>query len=130
MYPPNTKNPERLAVDDFALLDERYNTSDSPDFMKLLPALKLRCVAAHYLQKILLSLREEELIGFVSHETVSNLLKILNASRDYAEDAAKNQDLAHAFQEAMFQEWGINSEHVGEEAMENIARLNQTQGCA
>lgn len=117
-------------METFAQLDERCNTSDSPDFMKLLPAVKLRCVAAHCLQKILLSLREEELIGFISQETVSNLLKILNASRDFAEDAAKNQDLAHAFQEAMFKEWGISGDNVGEEAMENIARLNQTQGSA
>lgn len=128
MY-PSTTEADKLPVETFAKLDERYNTPDSPDWMKLLPALKLRCVAAHYLQKILLSLREEELIGFVSHETVSNLLKILNASRDFAEDAAKNEDLAHAFQEAMFSEWGI-SEEMGEEALENIARLNHTQGSA
>jgi len=129
MYPPNTKNPDRLAVDDFAKLDERYSSPDSPDWMKLLPALKLRCVAAHYLQKILLSLREDEVIGFVSHETVSNLLKILNASRDFAENASKNEHLAHAFQEAMFAEWGISDE-MGEEALENVARLNHTQGSA
>ena len=129
LYPSKAADVDRLPIETFAKLDERYNTPDSPDWMKLLPALKLRCVAAHYLQKILLSLREEELIGFVSHETVSNLLKILNASRDFAEDAAKNEDLAHAFQEAMLREWGI-SDDMGEEAMENIARLNHTQGSA
>ena len=129
LYPSTIDEGDILPVDVFAKLDERYNTPDSPDWMKLLPALKLRCVAAHYLQKILLSLREEELIGFVSHEAVSNLLKILNASRDFAEDAAKNADLAHAFQEAMLSEWGI-SEDMGEEALETIARLNHTQGSA
>jgi len=129
LYPSKAADADRLPIETFAKLDERYNTPDSPHWMKLLPALKLRCVAAHYLQKILLSLREEELIGFVSHETVSNLLKILNASRDFAEDAAKNEDLAHAFQEAMLREWGI-SDDMGEEAMENIARLNHTQGSA
>lgn len=129
LYPSNADKTVKLPVETFAKLDERYNTPDSPDWMKLLPALKLRCAAAHYLQKILLSLREEELIGFVSHETVSNLLKILNASRDFAEDAAKNEHLAHAFQEAMFSEWGISDE-MGEEALENIARLNHTQGSA
>jgi hypothetical protein len=129
MYPSNADKADKLPVETFAKLDERYNAPDSPDWMKLLPALKLRCVAAHYLQKILLSLREEELIGFVSHESVSNLLRILNASRDFAEDAAKNEHLAHAFQEAMFSEWGISDE-MGEEALENIARLNHTQGSA
>ena len=129
LYPSNADKADKLPVETFAKLDERYNTPDSPDWMKLLPALKLRCVAAHYLQQILLSLREEELIGFVSHETVSNLLNILNASRDFAEDAAKNEHLAHAFQEAIFSEWGISDE-MGEEDLENIARLNHTQGSA
>jgi len=129
-YRSNADKNSRLPVDALAKLDEKYNTPDSPDWMKLLPALKLRCMAAHFLQQILLlSLREEELIGFVSHQTISNLLKILNVSRAFAEDAVKNEVLAHAFQEAMFNEWGI-SEEMGEEALENVARLNNTQGSA
>eukprot|EP00535_Pseudo-nitzschia_heimii_P012093 CAMPEP_0197196342 /NCGR_PEP_ID=MMETSP1423-20130617/32306_1 /TAXON_ID=476441 /ORGANISM="Pseudo-nitzschia heimii, Strain UNC1101" /LENGTH=2211 /DNA_ID=CAMNT_0042650137 /DNA_START=205 /DNA_END=6840 /DNA_ORIENTATION=+ len=129
LYPSDADNDAILPVETFARLDERYDNPDSPDWMRLLPALKLRCVAAHYLQQILLSLPEEELIGFVSHETVSNLLKVLNASRDFAEDAAKNEDLAHAFQEAMFREWGIGDE-MSEEALETVAGLNHTQGSA
>ena len=129
LYPSNSENDEILPVEVFARLDERYSSPDSPDWMRLLPALKLRCVAAHYLQQILLSLPEEELIGFVSHDTISDLLKVLNASRDFAEDAAKNEDLAHAFQEAIFREWGIDDE-MSEEALENVARLNHTQGSA
>lgn len=118
-----------LPIETFARLDEKFNTRDSPNWMKLLPALKLRCVAAHYLQHILLSLREEQLIGFISQETISNLLNILSRSRIFAEKAVKNEDLAHAFQEAMFSEWGISND-MGEEALENVAKLNNTKGSA
>mmetsp|Transcript_13366 Transcript_13366/g.26848 ORF Transcript_13366/g.26848 Transcript_13366/m.26848 type:complete len:1000 (+) Transcript_13366:107-3106(+) len=120
---------EILSVEIFANLDEKISTRDSPKWMKYLPALKLRCVAAHYLQHILLVLREEYLIGFVTQKTISNLLKILNTSRAFAEDAVKNEDLAHGFQEALFSEWGIGDEG-GEEAFDNVARLNNTQGSA
>lgn len=110
-------------------LDAKFDTPNAPLWMKLLPALKIRCVAAHYLQHALLSLREEELIPLVDQETISVLLKSLNLSRDLAERAVKNEDLAHAFQEAMFSEWGLTDD-VGEEALVNIARLNNTQGSA
>lgn len=120
----------RLSVETFAKLDSKFNTPESPEWMKLLPALKLRCVTAHYLQQILLSLREEELIGFMSQETTSNLLQTLNISREFAEDVVKNEDITHAFQEAMLNDWGLDDETMGEEALVNIARLNNTQGSA
>mmetsp|Transcript_7450 Transcript_7450/g.21709 ORF Transcript_7450/g.21709 Transcript_7450/m.21709 type:complete len:1742 (-) Transcript_7450:1355-6580(-) len=126
---PNFERSELLSAEAFSKLDEKFNLRDSPKWMRYLPALKLRCVAAHYLQKILLSLREEQLIGFISQQAISNLLKILNMSRGFAEAAVKNEELAHAFQEAMFSEWGI-SDDMGEEALENVARLNNTQGSA
>ena len=125
-----TPRTPRLSVETFAKLDSKFSSPDSPEWMKLLPALKLRCVAAHYLQQILLSLREEELIGFISKETISDLLKTLNISREFAEDAVKNEDIAHAFQEAMLSDWGLNEDGMGEEALVNIARLNNTQGSA
>jgi hypothetical protein len=125
-----TPRTPRLSVETFAKLDSKFSSPDSPEWMKLLPALKLRCAAAHYLQQILLSLREEELIGFISKETISDLLKTLNISREFAEDAVKNEDIAHAFQEAMLSDWGLNEDVMGEEALVNIARLNNTQGSA
>ncbi len=110
-------------------LDSKFDTPTAPLWMKLLPALKIRCVAAHHLQQALLSLREEELIPLVDQGTISLLLNSLNLSRELAERAVKNEDLAHAFQEAMFSEWGLNDD-VGEEALVNIARLSNTQGSA
>ena len=57
------------------------------------------------------------------------LLDSLNMSRELAEDAVKNEDLAHAFQEAMFSEWDMD-EDMGEEALVRITQLNNTQGSA
>eukprot|EP00536_Pseudo-nitzschia_multiseries_P007846 jgi/Psemu1/240607/estExt_Genewise1.C_1890031 len=126
---PIFERSELLPAETFAKLDEKFLDRDSPKWMKYLPGLKLRCVAAHCLQKVLLSLREEQLIGFISQQAISNVLKILNSSRAFAEAAVKNENLAHAFQDAMFSEWGI-SDDLGEDALENVARLNNTQGSA
>jgi len=120
----------RLSVATFAKLDSKFNTPESPNWMKLLPAFKLRCVTAHYLQQILLSLREEDLIGVLSQETTTKLLQTLNISREFAEDVVKNEDITHAFQEAMLTDWGLDDDTMGEEALVNIARLNTTQGSA
>jgi len=57
------------------------------------------------------------------------LLDELNRSRDLAEAAAKNEDIALAFQEAILSEWGMDEEDR-EEALMNVARLSQTQGSA
>ncbi|KAG7370181.1 RalF-like Dot/Icm system translocated protein [Nitzschia inconspicua] len=115
-------------VDDFAKLDAKVNNPEAPNWMKLLPALKIRCVAAHYLQQTLLSLHEDEVFPLIPHETIEFLLKTLNRSRELAEDAVKNEDLAHAFQEAMFSEWEM--EDMGEEALVKISQQNNTQGSA
>jgi hypothetical protein len=119
---------KQLGVDEFAKLDSKVNNPEAPNWMKLLPALKIRCVAAHYLQQTLLSLHEDEVFPLVPRETVESLLRTLNMSRELAEDAVKNEDLAHAFQEAMFNEW--DQEDMGEEALVRISQLNKTQGSA
>lgn len=122
-------NFSEIPIEVVSKLDIKLDTPNVPAWMKFLPALKIRCVAAHYLQQALLSLREEQLIPFIDQYTISILLKSLNLSREFAEDAVKKEDLAHAFQEAMFSEWGLDDD-VGEEALVNIARLNNTQGSA
>lgn len=43
--------------------------------------------------------------------------------------AVKNEDLAHAFQEAVLTDWGFGDE-MAEEALMNVARLSHTQGSA
>merc|ERR1711935_522699 len=57
------------------------------------------------------------------------LLDELNRSRHLAEAAAKNEDIALAFQEAILSEWGMDDDDR-EEALMNVARLSQTQGSA
>jgi hypothetical protein len=122
---------KQLSVDDYAKLDAKVNTPDTPTWMKFLPALKIRCVAAHVLQQTLLSVQEDEVFPLITKETVEMLLNSLNVSRELAEDAVKNEDLAHAFQEAMFSAWDMdNDEMMGEEELVRITQLNNTQGSA
>jgi hypothetical protein len=119
---------DHLGVEEFAKLDAKVDNPDAPNWMKLLPALKIRCVAAHYLQQTLLSLHEDEVFPLVPHGSIESLLGTLNLSRELAEDAVKNEDLAHAFQEAMLSEWDM--EDMEEEALVRISQLNNTQGSA
>jgi hypothetical protein len=100
---------------------------DELGWVKLVPALKIRCIAAHFLHQSLTSMQEEALVPFLAEEMATNLLEALHRSREIAEDSVKNEDLAHAFQEAMLKEWGDDDE-MGEEALVNIARLSQTPG--
>lgn len=118
----------QMSVDEFAKLDAKVDNAEAPNWMKLLPALKIRCVAAHYLQQTLLSLHEDEVFPLVPRDTIESLLEALNLSRELAEDAVKNEDLAHAFQEVMFSEWDM--EDMEEEALVRISQLNNTQGSA
>jgi hypothetical protein len=116
-----------IPVNEFAKLDSKVNNSQSSVWMKLLPALKIRCIAAHYLQQGLLSLHEDELIRHVDRDAIALLLKTLNLSRELAESGVKSKDLAHAFQEVIFNDFLVEE---GEEALLNIAHLNDTQGSA
>eukprot|EP00980_Cylindrotheca_fusiformis_P007138 scaffold1501_cov130-Cylindrotheca_fusiformis.AAC.7 len=98
-------------------------------YVKLVPSLKVRCVAAHFLQQALESLDESVLVPFLDESVIKSLLDELNRSRDMAEIAAKNEYLALAFQEAILSEWGMDEENR-EEALMNVAMLSQTQGSA
>lgn len=97
--------------------------------MKLVPSLKVRCVAAHFLQQALESLDEAVMVPLLEENVAKGLLDELNRSRAMAEIAAKNEDLALAFQEAILSEWGMDEEDR-EEALMNVALLSQTQGSA
>mmetsp|Transcript_59953 Transcript_59953/g.147342 ORF Transcript_59953/g.147342 Transcript_59953/m.147342 type:complete len:2142 (-) Transcript_59953:113-6538(-) len=124
-HPIPTAN--EISVDQFAKLDGKVDTSESSVWMKLLPALKIRCIAGHHLQQGLLALQEDELTARVDRDAIALLLKTLNLSRELAEGGVKNKDLAHAFQEVMFNDFLVDE---GEEALLNIAHLNDTQGSA
>lgn len=104
-------------------------TEDLHGWVKLVPKMKIRCVAAHFLQQSIYSMNEESLTPFLEEGSTTALLNALNRSRDMAESAAKNEDLALAFQEATLSDWGLDEE-LGEEALVNVARLSVTQGSA
>lgn len=99
---------------------------ESSTWASLVPSLKIRCIAAHFLQEALQSLNESVPVPL---PVAKDLLDELNRSRDLAEAAAKNEDIALAFQEAILSEWGMDDEDR-EEALMNVARLSQTQGSA
>jgi hypothetical protein len=124
LYRPNKNSLKRF--------DELTNGDINEDlhaWVKLVPKLKIRCVAAHFLQQALYSLREESLVPFLEEEPTTALLKTLNRSRNMAESAVRNEDLAHAFQEAMLSDWGLDDE-MGEEALVSVARLSHTKASA
>jgi hypothetical protein len=74
-------------------------------------------------------MRVDVLLPFLDEEVITVLLKGLNLSRELSDRAVKNEDLAHAFQESMLSEWGLDDE-MGEEALVNVARLAHSQGSA
>jgi hypothetical protein len=99
-------------------------------WVKMVPVLKIRCIAAYFLQHAVAPLKEAALLSYLTEENASNLFAALNRSRRMADLAVRSEDLAHAFQEAMLSEWGDDDDQTGEEALVNIARLSQTQGSA
>lgn len=100
---------------------------DPLGWVKLVPILKIRCISAYFLHQALIPIKSEPFISCLDQDMSTRLLKSLNRSRRMAELCVKNEDLAHAFQEAILSEWG-DDEEMGEEALVNIARLSQTQG--
>lgn len=101
---------------------------DRTTWVKLVPSLKIRCVAVHYLQQSLFG-SQEGMIPLMNESEISTLMKVLNRSRALSDAAVKNGDLAHAFKEAMF-DWGMDDEEMAEEAVVNVARQSHTQGSA
>jgi len=91
----------------------------------LVPAIKVRCVAIYCIQHYLYDLMES-FLPCTDKETVSSLLESLNRSRLMAAKAYKDEDLSHAFQEAMFSEWGDGVIEVEEAG--NAGRLGQRRG--
>jgi hypothetical protein len=76
-----------------------------------IPALKARCVASHCLQQHIPDVMSM-LSSLTGKEQVSALLASLEDSRHLSSKASLDEDLAFAFQEAMFNEWGDGVEEV------------------
>jgi len=81
------------------------------DYLGMLPTLKTRCIASHCLQQYM-STFVDQFAELTAAEEVSYLLKTLNQSRLASSNARKDEDLALAFQEAFFDQWGDGVEEV------------------
>jgi hypothetical protein len=92
-----------------------------------IPELKRRCVAAHCLYQSLSTELYHVLLPYASRKNAFDLLNALSSSCSVAAAAASDEDLATAFQEALFSDWGDGVAAV-EEALENAARLSHRHG--
>lgn len=92
------------------------------NYLGMLPILKTRCIASHCLQQYL-STFVDRLAVLTTEEDITHLLDTLGQSRVASRNSRKNEDLAHAFQEAFFYQWG---EGDGVEEVE--AALQGTSG--
>ncbi|KAL3770982.1 hypothetical protein ACHAW5_000384 [Stephanodiscus triporus] len=92
------------------------------NYLGMLPMLKTRCIASHCLQQYL-SMYLERFAVLAAEDEISCLLDVLNQSRFASSVARKDEDLAHAFQEAFINQFG---ESGGVEEIE--AALQGTSG--
>ena len=90
-----------------------------------MPSLKVTCIASHCLH---LSLHSSigKIVNYCSIEDVTDLMSALNNDSELAMKARQNEDVAHAFQEAMFNEWGDGVEEV-EAALASLGRMNHRE---
>eukprot|EP00804_Cyclotella_cryptica_P009255 CCRYP_016755-RC/>CCRYP_016755-RC protein AED:0.22 eAED:0.22 QI:0/0.36/0.16/1/0.36/0.16/12/38/1705 len=80
-------------------------------YLGLLPRLKIQCIASHCLQQHI-STVADELSVIAPEPQPSRVLDALEESRILACNARENNDLAHAFQEACFEQWGVSVDQV------------------
>jgi hypothetical protein len=128
LYRPKTRQGETSSVQVKGTEEGKATEAgDRSAWVKMVPSLKIRCIAAHSLQLALFG-SKEEMIPLMNEEEITELLQVLNRSRRIADAAVKNEDLAHAFKEAMF-DWD-DEEEMPEEALVNLRKLSNTQGSA
>jgi hypothetical protein len=96
-------------------------------WVKLVPALKIRCVAAHCLQQSLIDVLDQ-FVALADKDVVFTLRNTLERSRRTAEGAAKDEDISTAFQESLLKDWGDGIAIA--ESMETDARLSLQRGSA
>jgi hypothetical protein len=92
-------------------VDQSPTSKKDISYLDLLPRLKIRCIASHCLQQYL-SAVSDKIATFTRQAEVSRVLDALILSRLLSCDARQNGDLAHAFQEASFEQWGVSVEQV------------------
>ena len=85
---------------------------DEPSYLQeYIPSLKIRCIASHCLQQGILEVADV-FSHMVGKDELANLLRALEDSRVMSSKASDDEDLAHAFQEALLSEWGGGVEEV------------------
>ena len=97
-------------------------------WVHIVPVLKIRCIAAHCLQQSLVGVIEDLTLR-ATKDDLSNLLNNLIRSQSIADEAAKDDDISTAFQEALLKDWG-DGIRMPDEATEATARLSLMHGSA
>jgi len=100
-----------LGIPNESTSGEGNRDSAHVNYLSMLPTLKTRCIASHCLQQYM-STFIDQFAALTAEEEVSCLLKTLNKSRLASINARKDEDLALAFQEAFFDQWGDGVEEV------------------
>lgn len=104
----NESNAKDVDDDEEQYLDdlEENNYLD-----RYVPPLKVKCIASHCLQHGMADVIKA-FFDMVGEDEVGALLGALEESRIMSERASLDEDLAHAFQEALLAEWGGGVEEV------------------
>lgn len=97
-------------------------------WVHVVPTLKIRCVAAFCLQQSLVAVLDG-LVSLASKDDIAALLHSLHKSQRIAANAARDEDISMAFQEALMKDWG-DGIRVPNEDTETTARLSLLHGSA
>lgn len=95
-------------------------------WVSLVPALKIRCVAAHCLHETLDNM-VNSLVPMCTFEDIEGLLAVLESSRRLAASTVKNESVSMAFRESLLKEWG-DGVGMPDESSETTARLALLHG--
>lgn len=95
-------------------------------WVTLVPALKIRCVAAHCLHEALDGI-VDVLIPKASNQDLKSLLTVMETSRQLAASTVKNEAVSMAFRDSLLKDWG-DGVGMPDETSETTARLALLHG--
>ena len=102
---------EEVLESKLASLGRTSKKIEPHDYLSIIPSLKTRCIASHCLQQTIPSF-VDQFSNLASEEEIVCVLETLDKSRLACSRARKDEDLALAFQEAFFDQWGDGVEEV------------------
>lgn len=97
-------------------------------WIKLVPALKIRCIAAHCLQQVLVD-GCELFVSLATKDIMSTLLHNLQTSSLTSSSAVRDENISAAFQLVLLEEWG-DGNLVPDDRTESSARFSLLHGSA